>query len=118
MDIVVELTPVPSLADAEARAGRKTGEEAPQGLVRIWKNLTGGKGRAGSKMEIGMEGGDDLAFTLTRRRFAIAAYSLPPADGDEDPAGSETKKELSMIGNSSVTGQAVSKKNTKVDLEF
>ena len=107
MDGVIELTPVPSLADAETRAGRKGGDEAPQGLVRVWKSLDGGKGRMGMNSEMGMEGGDDLAFTLTRRRFAIAAYSLPPADGDDDGGGR---------GNAE--GSEEAKKKTKVDIEF
>jgi elongator complex protein 4 len=41
--------------------------------------------------------GEDLAFLVTRRRFEIMAYSLPPADEEE-----EVEKE----------------RGTKVDLEF
>lgn len=29
-------------------------------------------------------GGDDLAFTVTRKNFSIKPFSLPPVDGDTD----------------------------------
>lgn len=92
-DSVLELTPLPHRPQ---RAGE---EPAPQGLVKMWKlPVAGGKGGDG----------EDLAFTLTRKRFEIRAYSLPPADDGVDRSdGGE--------GHEHVHGKG---KGTKVDVEF
>ncbi|KAK6338047.1 hypothetical protein TWF696_001518 [Orbilia brochopaga] len=108
-DGVIELHPVPAFAErAEMRRGASAsgtntsgGDEVPQGLVRVWKAVEGKRGTGiavggeGGGGIAGMEGGDDLAFMLTRRRMRIERFSLPVDDGDEEE-----------------------EKPTKVDLEF
>jgi elongator complex protein 4 len=44
----------------------------------------GGGGGAGS---VGV--GDDLAFTVTRKRFVIKPFSLPPVEGDTEAQAGE-----------------------------
>lgn len=91
-DVVLELTPLPRPHQAQ-----KAGEEpAPQGLVKLWKVPGGGKG---------VGAGEDLAFTLTRKRFEIRAYSLPPADDGVDHSDG-------------AGGHGEHGKATKVDVEF
>ena len=46
--------------------------------------------------------GDDLAFTVSRRKFLIKPFSLPPVDGDL----------------AAQRGEMDSGKPTKVDMEF
>lgn len=53
--------------------------------------------------------GEDLAFTVTRKRFEIRAYSLPPADEGVDRSNSG--------GEHDGHGHGVGK-STKVDVEF
>lgn len=45
--------------------------------------------------------GDDLAFTVSRRKFVIKPFSLPPVDGDTEAQ----KGEMEV-------------KQTKVDIDF
>lgn len=94
-DSVVELVPLPRRTAAKTPA---VGDEEPQGLVKLWKLPVLGEKGGGVGATLGA--GEDLAFLVTRRRFEIMAYSLPPADDDEAGAqGDEGRK-------------------TKVDLEF
>lgn len=93
-DSVLELTPLPHRPQ---RAGE---EPAPQGLVKMWKLPVAG-GRGGD--------GEDLAFTLTRKRFEIRAYSLPPADDGVD------RSDGGEDGHGHGHGKG---KGTKVDVEF
>ncbi|KAF8455992.1 Elongator complex protein 4, partial [Terfezia claveryi] len=82
-DTVVELVPVASLMEQATRAAAKGREDMPMGLVRVWKvpeKKVGGGGGA-----VGVE---DLAFTVTRRRFGIGLFSLQPegeGDGGDKP---------------------------------
>lgn len=99
-DGVLELAPFPSTYDAGpslTTSGATTAqEEQPQGMVNVHKlPVFHEKGGAGGLAE------DDLAFTVSRRRFAIRPFSLPPVDGDSDGQHGE----LAVGG-------------TKVDIDF
>lgn len=50
--------------------------------------------------------GDDLAFTLSRRKFVIKPFSLPPVEGDTEAQGA--------LGAEGGGGG----KQTKVDIDF
>jgi elongator complex protein 4 len=83
-DGVVELVPFPHTIDMGpplAASGAATAqEEKPQGLVKIHR-LPVFHERGGGSASVGV--GDDLAFTLSRRRFVVKPFSLPPLEGDE-----------------------------------
>ena len=78
-DGVIELAPFPHSIDAGPPSAATAQEEKPQGLVRVhrlpvvWEKGGGGGGR-----------GDDLAFTVSRKRFVIKPFSLPPVEGDTE----------------------------------
>ncbi|KAI7315239.1 paxneb protein [Hortaea werneckii] len=89
-DGVLELTPFPHLMDASrssglaesggARAGK---DEQPQGMLKVHKlpiTTARGEGGAGAGNTIG----EDLAFTVSRRKFEIRPFALPPAEGDQE----------------------------------
>ena len=97
-DGVLELSPFPHSIDAgpsTTTSGAATAqEEKPQGLVRVHRlPVAWEKGQGG--------GGDDLAFTVSRRKFVIKPFSLPPVEGDTEAQKGE--------------GDG---KPTKVDIEF
>jgi elongator complex protein 4 len=86
-DGVIELTPFPHAFDegpaALSTSGAATSQEdQPQGLVKVHKlpvfHERGGGGGGLKSM------GDDLAFTVSRRKFTIKPFSLPPAEGDTE----------------------------------
>lgn len=84
-DGVIELVPFPHTVDAgpalSATGAATSQEEMPQGLVRLHR-LPVFHERGGGA--IGAAGvGDDLAFTLSRKRFVIKPFSLPPVDNGE-----------------------------------
>ncbi|KAK3714984.1 Elongator subunit elp4 [Vermiconidia calcicola] len=99
-DGVLELTPFPHLMDASNSSvesgGAKSNEEQPQGMVKVHKlpiNTERGEGGAGA----GNSMGEDLAFSVSRRKFVIKPFSLPPLEGDEDAqkeAGKLTGKDV------------------------
>ena len=101
-DGVIEFTPFPHLTDASesgelARSGgAKDAEEQPQGLVKVHKlpiNTERGEGGAG----VGNSIGEDLAFVVSRRKFVIKPFSLPPVEGDQEAqaeAGKLTSKDI------------------------
>lgn len=86
-DGFVELTPFPHAFDegpgSLSTSGAATShEEQPQGMVKVHKlpvfhERGGGSGGLKSM-------GDDLAFTVSRRKFTIRPFSLPPAEGDTE----------------------------------
>lgn len=107
-DGVLELTPFPHLMDAsnnlaESGGARSGVDEQPQGMFKIHKlpvvTEHGG----------GVREGDDLAFTVSRRRFVIKPFSLPPVEGD-----TEAQEQRAQTGGE---GGALGKA-TKVDIEF
>ena len=99
-DGVLELTPFPHLMDASHPSHYATStsakEEQPQGMVKVHKLplvTERGEGGAGAGNSIG----EDLAFTLSRRKFLVAPFSLPPMEGDQDAqeaAGKVTAKDV------------------------
>lgn len=105
-DGVMELSPFPysQLESLATSAGTTKDEEKPQGMFAVHKlPVFQEKGGGG-----GAEGlGEDLAFTLSRRKFVIAKFSLPPLEGDR-----EAQEEA---GRSSSEGNAMP---IKEELEF
>ncbi|RMY82035.1 hypothetical protein D0861_08072 [Hortaea werneckii] len=107
-DGVLELTPFPHLMDASrsssglaesggARAGK---DEQPQGMLKVHKlpiTTARGEGGAGPGNTIG----EDLAFTVSRRKFEIRPFALPPAEGDQEAQQKEGG------GNHGLTGRDV-----------
>ena len=99
-DGVFELTPFPHLMDASnslaESGGARDKDEQPQGLVRFHKlpiNTERGEGGAGAGNSLG----EDLAFTVSRRKFVIKPFSLPPMEGDQEAqqdAGKVTANDL------------------------
>ncbi|KAL8730199.1 MAG: hypothetical protein Q9181_004750 [Wetmoreana brouardii] len=79
-DGVIELTPFPRSVDAGPAAtasGAATAqEEKPQGMVKVHRlPVFSEKGGGGAP-------GDDLAFVVSRRKFVIKPFNLPPVEGD------------------------------------
>lgn len=104
-DGVVELAPFPYSAETGpllTTSGAATAqEEKPHGMVKVHRlPVFHEKGGGGGGQSIGI-GGDDLAFTVSRRRFAIKPFSLPPVEGNSE--GQMSEGELGV---------------TKVDIEF
>ncbi|KAK6436757.1 Elongator subunit elp4 [Oleoguttula sp. CCFEE 5521] len=96
-DCVLEVTPFPHQSDEQSAGDGKSAKEGqPQGLVKVLKLALAterGEGGAGAGNSIG----EDLAFTLSRRKFAIAEFSLPPVEGDQEAqkeAGKVTAKDV------------------------
>ncbi|KAK5117332.1 hypothetical protein LTR62_005949 [Meristemomyces frigidus] len=97
-DGVLELTPFPHLMDASNNASDTGGskEDQPQGMLKVHKlpiTTERGEGGAGAGNTLG----DDLAFTVSRRKFVIKPFSLPPLEGDQDAqkeAGQLTSKDV------------------------
>ncbi|KAI9721926.1 MAG: hypothetical protein M1812_001882 [Candelaria pacifica] len=105
-DGVIELSPFPHSTEfgaSQTTAGAVSAqEEQPQGILKIHRlplfHEKGGGGGSSSGL------GDDLAFTVSRRRFTIKPYSLPPMEGDTD----------AQQGNV----EHVDSKQTKLDIDF
>lgn len=103
-DGVLELTPFPSTAISTKSSPALTAqEEPPQGMLRIYRlpifHEKGGGGGDASGF------GDDLAFTLSRRKgLVIKPYSLPPVEGDANAQQGGIEHEHG--------------KTTKADIEF
>lgn len=99
-DGVIELTPFPHLMDSSnslaESGGARGNEEQPQGMVKFHKlpiNTERGEGGAGAGNTLG----EDLAFTVSRRKFVIKPFSLPPMEGDQEAqkeAGRPTAKDV------------------------
>lgn len=93
-DGVIELCPFPHSSDALATSGAATSqEEPPQGMLKIHKLPVLHERGGGNDQSVGQ----DWAFILTRKRFEIKPFSLPPAEGDREAqdaagAGSMPKK--------------------------
>ncbi|KAL1996844.1 hypothetical protein VTN49DRAFT_7709 [Thermomyces lanuginosus] len=80
-DGVIELCPFPHSSDALATSGAATAhEEPPQGMLKTHKLPVLHERGGGSDQNIG----EDWAFTLSRRKFEIKPFSLPPAEGDSE----------------------------------
>jgi elongator complex protein 4 len=92
-DGVVELSPFPHSYQPDApstRSGPATSQdEPPQGLLKFHR-LPIFHERGGGTSTLG----EDWAFTLSRRKFTIKPFSLPPIEGDTEAqkaAGPEQK---------------------------
>lgn len=110
VDGVMELQPFPHIMDSAnslaESGGARVGEEQPQGLLKFHKLPALTERGASSAIAAGV--GDDLAFTLSRRRFVIKPFSLPPMEQDEG--------DKSQTGGSSESGGM--KNIKKADIEF
>lgn len=109
-DGVLELSPFPSSAlnAKTAPSAATTHEEPPQGMLKIHRlpifHEKGGGGGEASGF------GDDLAFTLSRRKgLVIKPYSLPPVEGDAEA------QQGAMTGDHHGHDHG---KATKVDIDF
>ncbi|KAF1839348.1 paxneb superfamily protein-like protein [Decorospora gaudefroyi] len=108
-DGVFELSPFPhSHMQALAQsAGTTKEEERPQGMFAVHKlpvfHEKGGGGGGGVELL-----GEDMAFTLSRRRFVVAKFSLPPLEGD-------TEAQEEAVREAAAGASAMPK---KADLEF
>ncbi|KAJ4301550.1 Elongator subunit elp4 [Kalmusia sp. IMI 367209] len=82
-DGVFELSPFPysHLESLATSAGMTKDEERPQGMFAVHK-LPVFHERGGGGSTEGL--GEDLAFTLSRRKFVVAKFSLPPLEGDRE----------------------------------
>ena len=88
-DGVIELVPFPhsihtgpSLTTSGAATSQ---EEKPQGMVKIHRLPVFHERGGGAGV------GDDLAFTVSRRRFVIKPFSLPPVEGDVEAQKGEVE---------------------------
>ncbi|KAL5002036.1 Elongator complex protein 4 [Aspergillus recurvatus] len=94
-DGVIELCPFPHSSDALSTSGAATShEEPPQGMLKTHRLPVLHERGGGSDQNIGQ----DWAFTLSRRKFEIKPFSLPPAEGDQEaqnqaPSDKMPKKE-------------------------
>ncbi|KAL2810764.1 Elongator complex protein 4 [Aspergillus granulosus] len=80
-DGVIELCPFPHSADALSTSGAATSqEEPPQGMLKTHRLPVLHERGGGSDQNIGQ----DRAFTLSRRKFEIKPFSLPPAEEDKE----------------------------------
>lgn len=81
-DGVFELSPFPHSADADANVSRGpagTAEEPPQGLLQVHRiPILHDRGSGTSTSE------NDWTFTLSRRKFTIKPFNLPPVEGDTE----------------------------------
>lgn len=80
-DGVIELTPFPHSSDVEL-SGDKTpsagaAEEQPQGMLKIHR-LPVFHERGGGSHAVG----EDWVFTLSRKKFGIKPFNLPPIEGN------------------------------------
>ena len=90
-DGVMELVPFPHSYQTEAPSpgASSTKEEPPQGLLKIHRLPIFHERGVGTPSI-----GEDWAFTLSRRKFTIKPWSLPPIEGDteaQQAASSERK---------------------------
>ncbi|KAF1964149.1 PAXNEB-domain-containing protein [Bimuria novae-zelandiae CBS 107.79] len=82
-DGVFELSPFPysHLESLATSAGTTKDEDRPQGMFAVHK-LPVFHERGGGGSTEGL--GEELAFTLSRRKFVVAKFSLPPVEGDTE----------------------------------
>ena len=95
-DGVLELAPFPHSVDASRSSGAATAqEEKPHGMVKVHclpvfhENGGGGAGNGGFS--------DDMAFTVSRKRFTIKPFSLPPVEGDNEAQKGEAELNTSKL---------------------
>ena len=91
MDGVLELAPFPYSVEVESSGGGGgTGlggkEEKAQGMMKVHQLPVGTEKGMGVG---GVGGGEDSTFSLSRRRFVIRPFWLPPVEGEGDGLGGE-----------------------------
>ncbi|KAI9841445.1 MAG: hypothetical protein M1838_003579 [Thelocarpon superellum] len=102
----LDLLPAPSAGPPESK-GAEEQQQPPQGMLHLHQLPV--VHERGGGMVSGQAGvGDNLAFTLSRRRFVIRPFSLPPVEGDSEGGGGG---ERGAVGD-------VSTGTMKLDLEF
>ncbi|KAF2258483.1 PAXNEB-domain-containing protein [Lojkania enalia] len=80
-DGVLELSPFPNDRRLSTSGAATQEEERPQGMFAVHKlPIYHEKGGGGGAEWLG----EDLAFTVSRRKFMIAKFSLPPVEGDTE----------------------------------
>lgn len=96
-DGVIELCPFPHSSDSLATSGAATSqEEPPQGMLKTHRLPVLHERGGGNDQNIGQ----DWAFILSRKKFEIKPFSLPPAEGDKEaqdvaaPGGMPKKSDL------------------------
>lgn len=95
-DGVIELCPFPHSSDALATSGAATSqEEPPQGVLKTHRLPVLHERGGGNDQNIGQ----DWGFVLSRKKFEIKPFSLPPAEGDKEgqesaPGGMPKKSDL------------------------
>ncbi|KAL8942271.1 MAG: hypothetical protein Q9216_001743 [Gyalolechia sp. 2 TL-2023] len=98
-DGVIELSPFPHSMDtgppSTASGAATAQEEKPQGMVNVHRLPVFYERGGGGIL------GDDLAFTVSRRKFVIRPFNLPPVEGDIEAQAGEADG-----------------KPTKVDIDF
>ncbi|MCJ1311287.1 hypothetical protein MMC25_004958 [Agyrium rufum] len=112
-DGVIELAPFPHTLDIPGGPSLTTSgaataqEEKPQGMVKFHRlpilyERTGASSSATATL------GDDYAFTVSRRKFLIKPFSLPPVEGDIE----------AQAGQGGGGGGSDQGKATKVNIDF
>ena len=67
----------------EVTSSKSEDQQPPQGMLKVHKlPVTTERGEGGAG--VGNSIGEDLAFTVSRRKFVIKPYSLPPVEGDQE----------------------------------
>ena len=80
-DGVFEICPFPHSSDALGTSGAATShEEPPQGMLKVHRLPVLHERGGGNDQNIGQ----DWAFILSRKKFEIKPFSLPPAEGDNE----------------------------------
>ncbi|KAK3059741.1 hypothetical protein LTS18_010154, partial [Coniosporium uncinatum] len=94
-DGAISLHPFPHRVGEIERPTSEKGkaEEKPQGMLNVHKlpifaERGGGAGRGVG--EGGAAGGEDLCFIVSRRKFLIKPYNLPPMEGGEEDKGKDS----------------------------
>ncbi|KAL8635972.1 MAG: hypothetical protein Q9228_006582 [Teloschistes exilis] len=94
-DGVIELSPFPHSVEPgppTTTGGAATAqEEKPQGMVKVHRlPVFSEKGGGGIS-------GDDLAFILSRRKFVIKPFNLPPVEGDSEAQRGEGEGKPTIV---------------------
>ena len=97
MDGVIELTPFPhghylSASSENTTTAKGKEDEKPQGLLKMLRLPV--LSEKGQGVGAGATGGEDMAFWVSRRRFVVKPFSLPPVEGDQEAQSESTKVDI------------------------
>jgi elongator complex protein 4 len=91
---VLQLLPFPHAFSTDASPSSSSSnknEEKMQGLLKVLKvPVLSDRG-------VGVGGGEDMAFAISRRKFDIRPFHLPPMEGEEDGGGGGTTAEAKAL---------------------